>query len=162
MKKLKSKFSASVIESLGYYVYLLVDSREGEIFYVGKGKANRVFSHVNDALYSEYESDKLDQIREIHDEGQKVVPLILRHGLTEEEAILVESVVLDLPMMDSLKNKAAGHDSWERGLKSVDEIKHLYDAEEAIIDDPVLIININALYRRFMEPEEIYEATKAS
>ena len=31
-------FSARTEEALKYYVYLLVDPRDGKIFYVGKGK----------------------------------------------------------------------------------------------------------------------------
>lgn len=155
-------FNQSVIESLGYYVYLLTDPSNREIFYVGKGTANRVFMHVADALTTEWISDRLDRIREIHQKGQKVEVLILRHGLNEEEALLVESSILDLPILQHLTNLAKGHDSWEKGIKSLDEIKHIYDSEDAIIEDPVLIINVNGLYRRFMSGAEIYNITKAA
>ena len=40
------KFSVTTIEKIGYYVYRLIDPRNGETFYVGKGKNNRVFDHV--------------------------------------------------------------------------------------------------------------------
>ena len=39
-------FSPYVQERLGYYVYLLSEPPDGRIFYVGKGKGNRVFSHA--------------------------------------------------------------------------------------------------------------------
>lgn len=39
-------FPQEVIEKLKWYVYRLVDPRNGETFYVGKGKNNRVFNHV--------------------------------------------------------------------------------------------------------------------
>ncbi|AHI27618.1 hypothetical protein H845_3717 (plasmid) [Komagataeibacter xylinus E25] len=39
-------FSDDVSEQIGYYVYRLVDPRNGETFYVGKGKGNRVFQHA--------------------------------------------------------------------------------------------------------------------
>lgn len=153
-------FSQSVLESLGYYVYLLSDPATDEIFYIGKGKENRVFMHVQDALHTEWESDRLDRIRGIHEAGREVGVFILRHGLTEDEALLVESSLLDLPILAHLTNKVKGHHSWEKGLKTLDEINHLYDAEDALIEDPGLIININGLYRRFMSEEEIYQATK--
>ncbi|CDF99459.1 Putative uncharacterized protein [Avibacterium paragallinarum JF4211] len=38
-------FSTGVIEKIGYYIYCLVDPRNQNIFYVGKGKGNRVFQH---------------------------------------------------------------------------------------------------------------------
>ena len=43
-------FSPEVCEKLGYYVYRLIDPRNGQTFYVGKGKGNRVFAHVECAL----------------------------------------------------------------------------------------------------------------
>lgn len=39
-------FSTSIIEKLAYYVYCLIDPRDGNIFYVGKGVGNRVFHHA--------------------------------------------------------------------------------------------------------------------
>ena len=43
-------FSDEVCKEIKYYVYRLVDPRNGETFYVGKGKDNRVFAHVKCAL----------------------------------------------------------------------------------------------------------------
>lgn len=37
--------SPYVAEQLGWYVYLLRDPRDAEVFYVGKGRGNRVFAH---------------------------------------------------------------------------------------------------------------------
>ena len=39
-------FPPEVIQKLGTYVYRLIDPRNGETFYVGKGKGNRVFAHM--------------------------------------------------------------------------------------------------------------------
>lgn len=73
-------FTADVIKQLQYYVYRLIDPRTGQTFYIGKGKGNRVFAHINDALkdydgesYEEKEEDetsaKINQIREIRRAG---------------------------------------------------------------------------------------------
>ena len=43
-------FSTSIIEKLAYYVYCLIDPRDGNIFYVGKGVGNRVFHHALGSL----------------------------------------------------------------------------------------------------------------
>ena len=43
-------FTPEVIEQLQYYVYRLIDPRTGNTFYVGKGKGNRLYAHINDAL----------------------------------------------------------------------------------------------------------------
>lgn len=57
-----------VIEVLGHYVYRLIDPRNGETFYVGKGQGNRVFAHVGGALKDADNSladPKLERIHEI-------------------------------------------------------------------------------------------------
>lgn len=40
-------FDEKTKEKLKYYVYLLIDPDTNEPFYVGKGKDDRVFSHIN-------------------------------------------------------------------------------------------------------------------
>ena len=36
------RFPQEVIEALGHYVYRLIDPRNGETFYVGKGQGDRM------------------------------------------------------------------------------------------------------------------------
>ena len=83
-------FTFEVSEKLKYYVYRLVDPRNGETFYVGRGKNNRVFAHINCALKDYYGenylssntedvvvSAKYKTIREINCAGLKVIHIIL-------------------------------------------------------------------------------------
>ena len=42
-------FPEEVARRVGNYVYRLIDPRNGETFYVGKGRRNRVFQHVQAA-----------------------------------------------------------------------------------------------------------------
>ncbi len=51
-------FPAEVALRLKTYVYRLIDPRNGETFYVGKGQGNRVFSHIR--LEQKLEGDELD------------------------------------------------------------------------------------------------------
>ncbi len=155
-------FSQAVCEKIGSYVYILKDPRDNSIFYVGKGSGNRIFKHVEDALENPKESDKLNRIREIIHEGYTVEHYILRHGLNSDLALEIESACIDLLELDSLTNSVKGHNAWERGLKSTDEIIQHYDARIIVVEEPAVIININNLYRRFMKPEELYEATRSS
>ena len=100
------RFNDEVSEKLKYYVYRLIDPRDGQTFYVGKGKGNRVFAHINCALrnfdnenYEEENDDyislKTKRIIEIKKSGLEVLHIIHRWGLTHEQALIVESALID-------------------------------------------------------------------
>ncbi len=57
-------FPPDVIPKLKTYVYRLIDPRNGETFYVGKGQGNRVFAHIRDELSQD--GDELSD----HTQGQ--------------------------------------------------------------------------------------------
>lgn len=130
------KFTADVCNKIGYYVYRLVDPTNGQTFYVGKGKSNRVFDHVHCAekllseVKAELESEqpnekvtvsltelksklKFATIRNIKEAGLEVVHIIHRWGLNKDEAFLVEAAVMDC--YAGLTNEQNGHDS-EHGV----------------------------------------------
>lgn len=167
------RFKQSVIEALKSYVYCLVDPRDNKVFYIGKGTGNRIFQHAEDALKEDAASLKLDTIREIIGARLKVKYYIVRHGLTEEEAYLVESVLIDMftysqfNLESVLTNIQAGHHQWDKGVKTIDEIKCLYDCKtlEPQKTDKLICININKTYNRpdvdqFGVRDNIYEATR--
>lgn len=149
-----------VSEKLGYYVYVLSDPRDGNIFYIGKGKGNRLFHHMSCSLDENYKSDKLDLIRDITNSNHQVDYRILRHGLSEEVAFEVESASIDLIGISQLKNEVRGHDS-ERGIKTINELISQYDKNPIeVIEEPCLIITINRRYYSGISSEELYEATR--
>lgn len=45
-----SAFPLGVAEKLQTYVYRLIDPRDGETFYVGKGRGDRVFAHIREQV----------------------------------------------------------------------------------------------------------------
>ena len=166
-------FDQRTIEALAYYVYALVDPRDNKIFYIGKGKGNRVFQHAKDALNEEDESLKLDKIRSILQEGKQVNLYILRHNLTEDVAYIVESTLIDLltyskfNKINQLTNIVAGHHQWDEGIKDVDEINAIYNCSKININhgETLLLVSLNrsfnqakanGVYRRL----DIYEATR--
>lgn len=155
-------FGQAVIESLQYYVYFLLDPRDGDVFYVGKGAGNRVFNHMEDAIEEESESEKLDTIRDIINSGHKVKHYILRHGLTEKDAFEVEAALIDFVGMSNLSNLQGGHYSSDYGIKTADEIIAMYQAEELLTAEPCMLININRLYDKKMTGFDLYEATRKS
>lgn len=126
-------FSQLTQETLGYYVYLLINPLDNKIFYIGKGKGNRVFNHAKAASLVWLENDKLNLTRDIIGKGQKVKYYILRHGMTEKEAYLVESAFIDFltfkdfSFVANITNIVAGYNQWDKGLKTVEEIELLYN-----------------------------------
>ena len=88
-------FPPEVAERLKTYVYRLIDPRNGETFYVGKGQGDRVFAHGRAAIESDDPGSKLKRIREIIAAGFEVAHVIHRHGLDESTAFEVEAALID-------------------------------------------------------------------
>ena len=113
-------FSPGVAEELGHYVYRLIDPRDGQTFYVGRGQKNRVFDHINNDLKrDEGRNDlslKLETIRKIRRAGLRPTHIIHRHGMTRDAAIEVEAALID--MFPALTNIAPGQDSQQRGPRT--------------------------------------------
>lgn len=152
-----SRMPPEVAERLGYYVYLYVDPRTGEPFYVGKGQGQRVLSHLS----ATGESRKVAVIQELRESGLSPRLEILAHGLgSEETAFRVEAAVIDLLGMDKLTNLVSGWRSVQLGRMPLSELIVYYAAEPVAVDDPVVLIRINRLYRHGMPAEELYEATR--
>lgn len=154
------EFPAAVIEKLGYYVYLLIDPETNSVFYVGKGTGNRIFAHLNDALTSSQESDKLNKIRSIKSKGLQVKHVILRHGLTEKEAFEVEASLIDYIGIADLTNIVHGYHSYNRGKMTISEIIAQYDAPLIEIKEPAILIIVNQLFERGISDEKLYEITR--
>ena len=167
------EFKQSVKEALGYYVYALVDPRDSKIFYIGKGKDDRVFQHVAVAIVDDSCDLKLDTIRSVKSEGKEVIHYIIRHNLEEKEAYLVESALIDMLTYskfnhnNQLTNLIAGHHQWDEGIKSIEEINSIYDCTKIDVKDGdnILLVNLNqsynqtkakGVYKRF----DIYESTR--
>lgn len=148
-------FPPEVARHLDYYVYRLIDPRDGETFYVGKGCGDRVFAHVRDELARDGDelSDKLQRIREIRRAGFEVAHVIHRHGLDERTAYEVEAALIDAYPGDT--GEVDGHGS-ERGVMHVREIMARYAAEPAVFRHRALLISVN----RSTLQRSLYEATR--
>ena len=80
------KFSSNTVSALQYYVYgLKYPNAERNYFYIGKGKGNRVFSHVNQKIKNGIKDPKYDIIKSLEKSGGPEIDII-RHGLNEKEA----------------------------------------------------------------------------
>lgn len=157
-------FDEKTRQELKYYVYMLLDPEDNKPFYVGKGIDNRVFNHLDCALNDiDTANAKYDKIREITEKEQTVKHIIVRHGLTENEAYQIEASLIDSLTYCGhfLSNKVGGHNSVEKGLMTSEEIKRLYNAQPLDkIGDDCILININRKYKLGIGGQSIYEATK--
>jgi hypothetical protein len=152
------RFSAKAIEKLKYYVYLYVDPRTDEVFYVGQGCGNRAFSH----LRAKGESSKVDVIKELAKLGFEPRIEILKCGLTEDQALLVEATAIDLLDVKKLKNKVRGHGARYGTRDTAEEIAAQLDARDVEIEHAAVLINIARQFRYGMKPEELYDVTRCA
>ena len=134
------RFSKPVADKLQFYVYRLIDPRNGETFYVGKGTGNRVFAHVKGQLNAEGDelTEKLHRIREIQLDGFEVAHVVHRHGMTEDRAVEVEAALIDA--YPEVTNQVSGTASDERGLMHVNQIIERYEAKEAIFKHKAVVL----------------------
>lgn len=169
---LESGFTPYVAEQIGWYVYALQDPRDGKVFYIGKGKGNRVHAHASNVRIDDevFENPKHELIRSILMDGLKVNSFLIRHGISsEKDAYTVESALIDFcHLLDSsvdnelfqLKNLVRGHNYQTLGLMATDVVISLYDAPPCPpIEEPMLLFKIPIRWRPEMTPEELFEST---
>lgn len=154
---MNKQFSREVIDKLKYYVYIYSDPDTNEIFYVGKGIGNRVFSHLTDSS----DTVKVKFIKRIFDRGKEPKIEILIHGLEDEHtALKVEAAIIDLIGKDKLTNRVRGWQSGVFGRVEVNQLISHYEREQVNIIEPAILIRLNNLFRYDMTPIELYDATR--
>lgn len=164
-------FSELTKENIKNYVYCLVDPRDNKIFYVGRGKGNRVFDHAKAAVSELIVNAKLNLIREIINskECEGVQYYILRHGLKEKEAIEVEAVLINIltsPLLAHAAKMTVINQGWhtaEQGMKSIDELEAQYAALPIELQDGDYPLFVN-LHRSFSKENDfdIYSAARSA
>ena len=160
------RFSEKSLLSLGdFYVYGLIDPRNNQIFYIGKGTGNRVFEHERESLSSpDSEKLKLKTISDIKSVGLDVTKIIINSDLTESEAFAAEASLINaFNYIGDVKltNIVAGHHSTE--ALSVEDFERINGAIELTEDDithKILVIKINKLYQRNMDRDVLYDSVR--
>ncbi len=148
---------SALSDALGHYVYLLIDPRDGKIFYVGKGVSDRCLQHD----HPDDGAQKAAWIAEIKAAGLEIKVEIVRHGLaSKEEAFLVESAVIDLLGVDNLTNKVRGHGATDFGRASLADLAARYAPEEADILHRVVFVKLADTYRKGMSADDLYESAR--
>ena len=156
-------FSEGVHNQLKTYVYRLIDPRNGQTFYVGKGKGDRVFQHVKGALEVKDDdvlTEKVAMIREmIEVDRLEPIHVIHRHGLTEDEALAVEAALIDY--IPGLANQVRGHGA-EFGPTTAELLNELYTAEELVRQPDHKLMYIKIKTETVSGRGSVYEATRWS
>ncbi|PYZ99722.1 hypothetical protein A6K26_006360 [Gammaproteobacteria bacterium 2W06] len=103
-----------------YFVYALLDPADGKVFYVGKGRGNRIANHFNQAKNLARVTDqtrrkkKLERLKALLDQGHRPIDatMILARVDDEDEAFLLETFYLKFVFGPwSLENSTGGRDS---------------------------------------------------
>ncbi len=149
-------FPPEVVDRLKTYVYRLIDPRNGETFYVGKGKGNRVFAHIRAEQNPDGDDldNKLQRIRDIRLAGFEVAHVIHRHGMDDETAFEVEAALIDA--YPEVLNDFGGRHNNDYGVMHAREIVQRYCAEPAVFQHRALLISVN----RSASETSLYEATR--
>src|SRR6266571_1996475 len=99
-----NRFPPELNRLLKSYVYLYSDPKNGQPFYLGKGKRNRAFVHLKDTQ----EREKTLRIKAIRDRGQQPQINLLCYGLSDDLASLVEASAIALLGRPPLVNLVGG------------------------------------------------------
>lgn len=86
----------------GFYVYFLTDNRTGQIFYVGKGKGNRLSAHRPGTKVNQIKLDR------IHECGEHLGKLVFVDELSEPVAFQIERTLIKQFRDYGLTNIAGG------------------------------------------------------
>jgi len=98
------------------YVYALIDPRNGETFYIGKGVGGRMYAHERDVRRGKVSNaDKTARIAEIIAAGLSVTCQKLAEFDTHEEAYEAERQ--HIAALDALTNKTPGGEGGPAGAR---------------------------------------------
>lgn len=159
-----------------YYVYALYKEGERLPFYIGKGEGKRLTSHIDEALRITEQKDdkkfnnKIDTISKNYD---KIKPVVIKFGLTEHEAFMTESALINLVNYSEqdteLTNLVNGHASKReqstvskdgfikaRTLENFIDNYALSDFDFSKIKERCILIKINNSFQAEDTAEDIY------
>ncbi|MGB4906406.1 MAG: GIY-YIG nuclease family protein [Saprospiraceae bacterium] len=100
----------NTLEMPPFYVYCLINPEDNSIFYVGKGKGERGYSHVLESKFEKNQGPKHLKIREIENRGFEPFCRVIARFDTAQEAYIAESIIIKwMYGLDNLTNLVSGH-----------------------------------------------------
>jgi hypothetical protein len=157
----RDRFPPGVAAQLKWYVYRLIDPRNGETFYVGKGQGDRVFQHVKGAVRASDDATdlKTNRLFAIRATGLDVGHVIHRHNIeTEEIALQIEAALIDA--YPGLTNEIGGHNSGDYGCRHVEQIIEEYSSDPFIVNQPLILISVGRTYPS--DGLSVYDSVRAA
>lgn len=125
----------------GYYVYLLIDPRGGDVFYVGKGKGRRAFAHETAWFAGDRQNvPKADRIGSIVRSGLHVECRCFLDNLSEDDAFDLERWLIRQIGIRNLTNLLPGQQSPTRKLI-------------ALIKDEISLIRPYCRWKNYILPQ---------
>jgi len=98
----------STSKSNKYYTYLLLDSKDSSVFYVGKGCGSRMYKHEKDVLLNKIPNktnyDLFYRIKNIIDSGDHIIYEKVKEDMEELESLALETACIDFYGIDNLCN----------------------------------------------------------
>lgn len=131
-----------------YYLYHLIDPRDGRTFYVGKGKGNRVHHHEMEAAKGRV-SRKCDTIREIVASGHAVAKRIVARFEDEALAYFAEKIEIAAIGLQNLTNVVPGGSRYPQPTKPYPfkwQPAHLAKLAPQIVRALVMIVKTGGLF----------------
>ncbi len=157
-----NSFSPGVSDEIKHYVYRLIDPRNGQTFYVGKGQGNRLFQHVAAEKIGDKEptrNDKLKTIHAIRGAGLEVIHVVHRHGMTECIAKEVEAALIDAFL--NLTNIASGLGA-DRGPANVRQLEEHYAMPTMKLNTKDKLLFIKTSAEECSDKGSLYEAVRGA
>lgn len=124
-----------------FYVYELIDPRDGATFYVGKGQRKRIDAHEVEARNGK-RSRKCERIRDIEASGLSVRKMKVAHFEDEKEAYLAEAQLVDHYGLENLTNSIpGGSGAYSAALEELRRRKgHTVTSDHSLLKNAVELI----------------------
>jgi hypothetical protein len=107
VSKIAGLYSVKLEVTMRFYVYELIDPRTDRVFYIGKGKDNRIDHHEREARRGKL-SHKCNLIRQIEASGHQIGKRKVCHFEDEQQAYSFEAYLISKVGLQNLTNVTIG------------------------------------------------------